>query len=108
MPKEMSNRPTTSRELMAARLLFAGKVRAARAVLGWSQTELANKTGLTQRAIYEIEQAAVDAQPATVAAIDVAFAKTGIGFDDVREGGFRLTVPIRTLRNVSGPRRKLK
>jgi transcriptional regulator with XRE-family HTH domain len=108
MPKEMSNQPKTSRELTAARLLFAGKVRAARAVIGWSQTELASKTGLTQRAIYKIEQGAVDARPATMAAIDIAFAKTGIGFEDVLEGGFRLIVPIRTLRNVSGLRRKLK
>jgi DNA-binding XRE family transcriptional regulator len=107
MPKEMSNRPTTSRELTAGRLLFAGKVRAARAVLGWSQTELANKIGLTQRAIYKIEQAAVDARPATTAAIDVAFAKVGITFDDLLEGGFRLTAPMRTVK-LSTRRRNLK
>ena len=108
MPKPNVRGPTTSRELAAARFLFAGKVRAARAVLGWSQTELANKSCVTQRAIYEIEKAVVDARPATMAAIHTAFAKTGIGFDDVVEGGFRLTVPIRTLRMVSSPRRKLK
>jgi transcriptional regulator with XRE-family HTH domain len=35
---------------------FAAEVRAARAVLGWSQTELAKRTAVTQRAIYCIEQ----------------------------------------------------
>ena len=108
MPKEASNRTQASRELKAARVLFAGKVRAARAVLGWSQTELADKTGLTQRAVHKIEEAAVYARPATIAAINAVFAKAGIGVDDLREGGFRLTVPVRALNNTSALRRKLK
>jgi ribosome-binding protein aMBF1 (putative translation factor) len=33
------------------RVLFAARVRAARAVLGWSQTELARRTAVTQRAM---------------------------------------------------------
>jgi DNA-binding XRE family transcriptional regulator len=108
MPKEASKRATTLRELKAARLLFAGKVRAARAVLGWSQTELADKIGLTQRAIYKIEQAAVDARPATTAAISAAFAKAGIGFDDLPDGGFRVKVPVRALKTPSARGLKLK
>jgi predicted transcriptional regulator len=35
---------------------FAAEIRAARAALGWSQTELARRTAVTQRAIYCIEQ----------------------------------------------------
>jgi transcriptional regulator with XRE-family HTH domain len=35
---------------------FAAEIRAGRAVLGWSQTELAKRTAVTQRAIYCIEQ----------------------------------------------------
>jgi len=36
---------------------FAAKVRAGRAALDWSQTDLADRIGVTQRAIYRIEQA---------------------------------------------------
>jgi len=35
---------------------FAAEIKAGRAVLGWSQTELAKRTAVTQRAIYCIEQ----------------------------------------------------
>ena len=35
---------------------FGAEVRAGRAVLRWSQTELARRTAVTQRAIYCIEQ----------------------------------------------------
>jgi transcriptional regulator with XRE-family HTH domain len=35
---------------------FAAEIRAGRAVLGWSQTELAKRTAVTQRAIYCVEQ----------------------------------------------------
>ncbi len=41
---------------MFDRVQFAATVRAGRAVLGWSQIELARRTALTQRAIYCIEQ----------------------------------------------------
>ena len=35
---------------------LAAKIRLARAVLGWSQTELGPRIGLTQRAIHKLEQ----------------------------------------------------
>jgi DNA-binding XRE family transcriptional regulator len=35
---------------------FAAKVRLASAVLGWSQTELGRRIGLTQRAIHKLER----------------------------------------------------
>ena len=41
---------------MSDLLQFAAEIRAGRAVLGWSQTELARRTAVTQRAIYCIEQ----------------------------------------------------
>ena len=57
MPKKTKK---VRRRPVKTRLRFAAKVRAARAVLGWSQTELDERIGLTQHAIYQIEQAAVD------------------------------------------------
>ena len=35
---------------------FAAKIRLVRAALGWSQTELAQRIGLTQSAIHKLEQ----------------------------------------------------
>ncbi len=40
---------------MSDLLQFAAEVRAGRAVLGWSQTNLAKRTRVTQPAIYRIE-----------------------------------------------------
>ena len=70
----------SSRELMANRLRFAAKVRAARAVLGWTQAELAERTGLTQHAIYQLELAMVTARNSTATGIEAAFGKAGISF----------------------------
>ena len=42
---------------------FAAKIRLARAVLGWSQSELGRRVGLTQRAIHKLEQG--DTEPET-------------------------------------------
>ena len=47
-----------SRGVHDERQLFAAQIRAGRAVLGWSQTELGERTGVTQRAIYRIEYGA--------------------------------------------------
>ena len=38
------------------RQMFARKVRGARAVLGWSQTELARRAGLTQTSIHRMSR----------------------------------------------------
>src|SRR5262245_57472521 len=82
MPKHRPASKTERQELMANRLQFAAKIRAARAVLAWSQTEVAKRAGLTQRAIYQIEQALVDARMSTTTAISAAFTKAGIRFED--------------------------
>jgi DNA-binding XRE family transcriptional regulator len=94
MPSKMRKSTARSRELRLNRLQFAAKVRAARAVLGWSQTELAERTGLTQHAIYQVEQGAVDARMSTTTAISAALNKAGISFEDMLDNGFRITVPL--------------
>jgi ribosome-binding protein aMBF1 (putative translation factor) len=48
----------SSRGVQDERELFAAQIRAGRAVLGWSQTDLGERTGVTQRAIYRIEDGA--------------------------------------------------
>jgi transcriptional regulator with XRE-family HTH domain len=74
------------------RLLFAARIRAARAVLGWSQTELGQKARITQRAIYRLESAAVTARHLTRIRINKAFADAGIGFAELPSGGFEMIV----------------
>lgn len=71
---------------------FAAKVRAARAVLGWSQAELGMRVGITQRSINRLEKADVDVRRSTAVAIETAFRDQGIVFEPVREGGFRMLV----------------
>ncbi len=67
-------------------------MRAARAVLGWSQTELGKKAHLTQRAIYRLEKAAVRARHHTQVRINKAFEDAGIGFAQLPNGGFEMIV----------------
>lgn len=75
------------------RLRLAAKIRVARAALGWSQAELAQRAGLTQRAIYRLESAAAGCRKSTIRAIDAAFDETGIQFKQMPDGGFVITVP---------------
>jgi len=76
------------------RLLFAAKVRASRAVLGWSQTELGRRAGKTQRAVYCIENALTRPQKATEQHIEASFAEAGLVFTFMFDGGFTMTVPF--------------
>ncbi len=73
------------------RLLLARQVRGARAVLGWSQTELANRTGLTQTSIYRIEQGKTDLKHSTFVALERLFSAEGITFEPT-EDGFKIVV----------------
>jgi hypothetical protein len=71
---------------------FAAKVRAARAILGWSQTELGRRAGLSQRSIYRLEMASVDIRRSTVVALETVFARAGIDFEPLAGGGFKVVV----------------
>lgn len=78
--------------VLAERREFASKVRAARAVLGWSQAELGMRVGVTQRSINRLEKADVDARRSTAVAIEAVLREEGILFEGLPEGGFRMTV----------------
>jgi predicted transcriptional regulator len=68
---------------------FAAEIRAGRAVLGWSQTELARRTAVTQRAIHCIEQNIVQPRKQTEDRIIEAFADAGLRFERLTIGGSR-------------------
>jgi len=73
------------------------KIRLARAALGWSQTELAQRVGLTQRAIYRLENASNGCRKSTVRAIDAAFKNVGLKFQIMPDGSFSVIVPASVL-----------
>lgn len=75
------------------RCLFAAKIRIARAVLGWSQTEFASRAGLTQRAVHKLEQGDTEPRRTTVRVIEEIWRELGIEFDEIPGGGFSVHVP---------------
>ena len=84
--------PELLRAVNSDRHRFAAKVRAGRAVLGWSQTDLARRTGLSQRSVYRLELAAVDVRRSTAVCIETVFAESGIQFEQLADGGFKIVV----------------
>jgi DNA-binding XRE family transcriptional regulator len=74
------------------RRAFAAKIRLARAVLGWSQSELGFRVGLTQRAIHKLEQGGTEPRRTTARAIEEIWREQGIEFEDLADGGFRVHV----------------
>jgi len=74
------------------RLAFAAKLRMARAVIGWSQCELAFHAGLTQRSVHKLEQGETEPRRATVRAIELLWREQSIEFEDLADGGFRVSV----------------
>ena len=92
----MKNRPappSARGHVQSDLLLFAARMRAARAVLGWSQTELGRRAKVTQRAIYRLEKAAVRARHQTETRINRAFKDAGVEFQELPSGGFEMSVP---------------
>jgi transcriptional regulator with XRE-family HTH domain len=75
-----------------ARQQFAAQIRAARAVLGWSQTDLGERTGVTQRAIYQVENGATAPRALTRLRIEKAFGDAGVAFESLQTGGFTMSV----------------
>ena len=88
--------PQTSRDLheliRLERRAFAAKLRMARALLGWSQREFGFRIGLTQRAIHKLEQGDTEPRRATERAVEQIWREQGIEFEDLADGGFRVSV----------------
>jgi transcriptional regulator with XRE-family HTH domain len=89
------------------RRAFAAKIRLARAVLGWSQSELGCRVGLTQRAIHKLEQGETEPRRTTVRAIEEIWREQRIEFEDLADGGFRVHVHAPVLdRPLTAPSRR--
>ena len=74
-----SSSPRTRKQLAEfirlERHAFAAKIRLARAVLGWSQSDLGRRIGLTQRAIHKLEQGDTEPRRTTVRALEEHLAR---------------------------------
>jgi len=81
-----------SRRIQDERQLFAAQLRAGRAVLGWRQTDLGERTGVTQRAIYRIEDGATRPRQLTRLRIEKAFGDAGVEFKKLPTGSFTMFV----------------
>jgi predicted transcriptional regulator len=63
------------------------QIRAARALLGWSQQRLADKAIVSLNALARLEKGGVDSRVSTVLAIQRALAKAGVEFLDADQKG---------------------
>ena len=91
--------------LTQERRVFAAKMRAARAVLGWSQSALAHQIGMTQRAIHKLEQGETEPRRATMLTIEAVWREEGLAFEDLPDGRFRMTVSPSALGRLDDTRR---
>lgn len=76
--------------LYPAVMITAAQIRAARALLGWRQADLARQSGVSEISIKNIERGATDPRLSTLQAIQDAFDKAGLAFldpGDQRPGG---------------------
>jgi len=76
-------------------MITARQVRAARALLGWSQLALADRAIVSPNALARLERGNVDSRMSTVESVEKALLKAGIEFipADVKGEGVRLSKP---------------
>lgn len=71
-------------------MISPAQIRAARALLGWTQVDLAAASGVSEISIKNIERGVTDPRASTLGAIEAAVAKAGVVFlaaGDARDGG---------------------
>ena len=63
-------------------LATSAQIRAARALLGWKQTDLAEHSGISVPSIKNVERGATDPRMSTIEAIQRAFEMAGVEFSE--------------------------
>lgn len=61
-----------------AAMMTPAQIRAARALLGWKQTDLASAAGVSEISVKNIERGATDARGSTLGKIQAAFEAAGL------------------------------
>lgn len=81
-----------NKELYATFMIITGtQIRAARCLLGWKQTDLAEASRISEISIKNIERGATDPRASTLTAIKQAFEYAGLIFlepGDTRDGSY--------------------
>ena len=80
---------------MVVGMITSRQIRAARALLGWSQQQLADKAIVSVNALARLERGEVDPRLSTLAAVQKALTEAGIEFQtaDVKGEGVRFVHP---------------
>lgn len=80
---------------MVVDMITPRQIRAARALLGWSQQQLADKAIVSVNALARLERGEVDPRMSTLMAVHKALTEAGIEFlsADVKGEGVRLLSP---------------
>ena len=68
-------------------MITGSQIRAARALLGWSQLDLADKSILSETAILKLETGGADSRSSTIMKVKNAFESSGIEFINRADGG---------------------
>jgi predicted transcriptional regulator len=71
-------------------MITRAQIRAARALIRWSQTDLAHASGVSQVAIKNLERGSTDPRLSTLSSVQAAFDQAGVVFlepGDLRDGG---------------------
>jgi predicted transcriptional regulator len=68
-------------------MITSRQIRAARALLGWSQQQLADKAIVSLNAVARLEKGMVDSRISTMQAIQKAFVRAGVEFLDADQKG---------------------
>jgi transcriptional regulator with XRE-family HTH domain len=84
-------------------MLTSAQCRAARALLGWSQQDLANQAGVGTVAIHQLETGASQPRRATLDVIRRAFERAGVEF--INENSGAVGVKLKNARRTT-PKKK--
>lgn len=78
-------------------MITARQIRAARALLGWTRQELADKAIISLNALARLEGGKVDARTSTVSAVEKTLNRAGVEFlaAGERGEGVRMSAPDR-------------
>jgi predicted transcriptional regulator len=72
---------------MVVMMITSRQIRAARALLGWSQQQLADKAIVSLNAVTRLEKGKVDSRVSTINAIEKTHIKAGVEFLPAGEKG---------------------